>query len=301
MIMTFDIGGTSIKYGRMILKDKHPEFLMQKEISSDARIVKGPGILQRVIDLTADAMQQQVIEGIAISTAGMVDTEEGCIQYANDNIPEYTGLQFKNVLEERFHIPCWVENDVNAAALGESAFGAGRGAAHVLMLTIGTGIGGAVVIDHAIYHGSSGSAGEIGYMWVKGHHFQDIASTTALVQRVQSQTSEANLNGRMICARAKQGDAVCMQAVEELCSNIAIGISSCLCMINPQIVILGGGIMTQRELFAPLIDKYLKMYANEEIYRHTKLAFAQLGNHAGMAGAFAYWMDKEGIPYAKSD
>lgn len=147
MIMTFDIGGTSIKYGLMILKDKHPEFLMQKEISSDARIVKGPGILQRVIDLTADAMQQQVIEGIAISTAGMVDAEKGCIQYANDNIPEYTGLQFKNVLEERFHIPCWVENDVNAAALGESAFGAGRGAAHVLMLTIGTGIGGAVVID----------------------------------------------------------------------------------------------------------------------------------------------------------
>lgn len=157
------------------------------------------------------------------------------------------------------------------------------------------------MIDHAIYHGSSGSAGEIGYMWVKGHHFQDIASTTALVQRVQLQTSEANLNGRMICARAKQGDAVCMQAVEELCSNIAIGISSCLCMINPQIVILGGGIMTQRELFAPLIDKYLKMYANEEIYRHTKLAFAQLGNHAGMAGAFAYWMDKEGISYAESD
>lgn len=105
----------------------------------------------------------------------------------------------------------------------------------------------------------------------------------------------------MICARAKQGDAVCMQAVEELCSNIAIGISSCLCMINPQIVILGGGIMTQRELFAPLIDKYLKMYANEEIYRHTKLAFAQLGNHAGMAGAFAYWMDKEGISYEESD
>ena len=60
-------------------------------------------------------------------------------------------------------------------------------------------------------------------------------------------------------------------------------------------------VMTQRELFATLIDKYLKMYANEEIYRHTKLAFAQLGNHAGMAGAFAYWMDKEGIPYAKSD
>lgn len=149
MIMTFDIGGTSIKYGLMILKDKHPEFLMQKEISSDARIVKGPGILQRVIDLTADAMQQQVIEGIAISTAGMVDAEKGCIQYANDNIPEYTGLQFKNVLEERFHIPCWVENDVNAAALGESAFGAGRGAAHVLMLTIGTGIGGAVVIDRS--------------------------------------------------------------------------------------------------------------------------------------------------------
>ena len=260
--------------------------------------MKGPGILQRVETLIAKAMQQQDIEGIAISTAGMVDAEKGCIQYANDNIPEYTGLAFKQLLEARFHMPCWVENDVNAAALGETVFGAGRGAAHALMLTIGTGIGGAVVIDHTIYHGYSGSAGEIGYMWVKDRHFQDIASTTALIQHVEAKTQKADLNGKIICARAKRGDAVCMQAIKELCSHIAIGVSSCACLMNPQIIILGGGIMTQKELFAPLMEAYLKQYMNEEIYAHTQLAFAQLGNRAGMAGACAYWMIKEGIQFA---
>ena len=297
MLITFDIGGTSIKYGIFTLRKGQPVFVMQNEISSDARVLKGPGILQRVETLIAKAMQQQDIEGIAISTAGMVDAEKGCIQYANDNIPEYTGLAFKQLLEARFHMPCWVENDVNAAALGETVFGAGRGAAHALMLTIGTGIGGAVVIDHTIYRGCSGSAGEIGYMWVKDHHFQDIASTTALVQHVEAQTKEADLNGKIICARAKRGDAVCMQAIKELCNHIAIGVSSCACLMNPQIIILGGGIMTQKELFAPLMEAYLKQYMNEEIYAHTQLAFAQLGNRAGMAGACAYWMIKEGIQF----
>ena len=298
MLITFDIGGTSIKYGIFTLRKGQPVFVMQNEISSDARVLKGPGILQRVETLIAKAMQQQDIEGIAISTAGMVDAEKGCIQYANDNIPEYTGLAFKQLLEARFHMPCWVENDVNAAALGETVFGAGRGAAHALMLTIGTGIGGAVVIDHTIYHGYSGSAGEIGYMWVKDRHFQDIASTTALIQHVEAKTQEADLNGKIICARAKRGDAVCMQAIKELCSHIAIGVSSCACLMNPQIIILGGGIMTQKELFAPLMEAYLKQYMNEEIYAHTQRAFAQLGNRAGMAGACAYWMIKEGIQFA---
>lgn len=298
MLITFDIGGTSIKYGIFTLRKGQPVFVMQNEISSDARVLKGPGILQRVETLIAKAMQQQDIEGIAISTAGMVDAEKGCIQYANDNIPEYTGLAFKQLLEARFHMPCWVENDVNAAAVGETVFGAGRGAAHALMLTIGTGIGGAVVIDHTIYHGYSGSAGEIGYMWVKDRHFQDIASTTALIQHVEAKTQEADLNGKIICARAKRGDAVCMQAIKELCSHIAIGVSSCACLMNPQIIILGGGIMTQKELFAPLMEAYLKQYMNEEIYAHTQLAFAQLGNRAGMAGACAYWMIKEGIQFA---
>lgn len=298
MLITFDIGGTSIKYGIFTLRKGQSVFVMQNEISSDARVLKGPGILQRVETLIAKAMQQQDIEGIAISTAGMVDAEKGCIQYANDNIPEYTGLAFKQLLEARFHMPCWVENDVNAAALGETVFGAGRGFAHALMLTIGTGIGGAVVIDHTIYHGYSGSAGEIGYMWVKDRHFQDIASTTALIQHVEAKTQEADLNGKIICARAKRGDAVCMQAIKELCSHIAIGVSSCACLLNPQIIILGGGIMTQKELFAPLMEAYLKQYMNEEIYAHTQLAFAQLGNRAGMAGACAYWMIKEGIQFA---
>ena len=248
MLITFDIGGTSIKYGIFTLRKGQPVFVMQNEISSDARVLKGPGILQRVETLIAKAMQQQDIEGIAISTAGMVDAEKGCIQYANDNIPEYTGLAFKQLLEARFHMPCWVENDVNAAALGETVFGAGRGAAHALMLTIGT--------------------------------------------------QEADLNGKIICARAKRGDAVCMQAIKELCSHIAIGVSSCACLMNPQIIILGGGIMTQKELFAPLMEAYLKQYMNEEIYAHTQLAFAQLGNRAGMAGACAYWMIKEGIQFA---
>ena len=107
MLITFDIGGTSIKYGILTLRKGQPVFVMQEEVSSDARVLKGPGILHRVESLIAKAMRQD-IKGIAISTAGMVDAEKGCIQYANDNIPEYTGLQFKQQLEgERCECRCF--------------------------------------------------------------------------------------------------------------------------------------------------------------------------------------------------
>lgn len=98
----------------------------------------------------------------------MVDEEQGRILYANENIPDYSGLEWKKHMEARFKVPCQVENDVNAAALGEYAYGAGAGCESLLMLTVGTGIGGAIIQDGRILRGHSHSAGEIGYMRMKG-------------------------------------------------------------------------------------------------------------------------------------
>ncbi len=294
MIMTFDIGGTAIKYGLIRLEGNKPVIIYQQEIDSNAKILKGKGIIKKVIELVQQEIQKEDIEGIAISTAGMVDAEKGSIIYANENIPEYTGMQVKEIIERQFDIPCWVENDVNAAALGETIFGAGKSAHNVFMLTIGTGIGGAVVLNHEIFHGSSGSAGEIGYMWIGEHHYQDISSTTALVDNVAKQTKEQGLNGKIIFERAKNNDEICIKAIDDLCSNIVKGISNCICMLNPQTIILGGGIMMQRDYLEPIMKKYVNKYVNEALLETFNLEFASLGNHAGMIGAFAYWLKKEG-------
>lgn len=294
MIAVFDIGGTSIKYGVLDEEQTLPIFVIQGEVDSDAKRVKGTGIQEKIRNFIAMFKNDYQIDGIAISTAGIVDAQTGTILYANENIPDYTGTQLKKSFEQYFHIPCWVENDVNAAALGEANYGAGKNMQSILMITIGTGIGGAIVIDNNVYRGFSGSAGEIGYMLVDDQAFQDIASTSALVKQVEKETKENGLNGRIIFSRAAQNDEVCKVKIDEMCSVIAKGIHNCVCMMNPQMVVLGGGIMIQKGILAPLIDKYLKRHMNEEMRLHTQLAFAQLANQAGMMGAYAYYKQREG-------
>lgn len=291
MIITFDIGGTSIKYGLIDNTKSDLIFEYQREVESNAKQIKGPGIVQKLIEIIES--EKDKIEGIAISTAGMVDADEGSIIYANENIPEYTGIKIKSILESKFCVPCWVENDVNAAALGEMTFGSGKGFKDALVLTIGTGIGGAVVIDNKIFRGHSHSAGEIGYMWQGDSHYESICSTSALVRNVENTSNEKNLNGRIIFERANNGDKICQKAIEDMCDNIIKGISNCICILNPEAVILGGGIMSQQDCLYPIMKKSMEVYLNEYMLENTKLLFAKFGNSAGMTGAYAYWIYKE--------
>lgn len=296
MILCFDIGGTSIKYGVADQTDGQIRFEGRWETPTNAKTLRGPGIERRVLELIGELRGQYAADGVAISTAGMVDPESGAIAYANENIPDYTGRNLRIAVEQAYGLPCAVENDVNCAALGEAAYGAGRGADSVFCITVGTGIGGAVVLDGKVVHGHCGSAGEIGYMPVGGRPFQDQASTTALVERVRAATGET-LDGRQIFARAQAGDTVCADAIDALCDIWAQGIAVCMSVINPAVVVLGGGIMAQQDYLRPRIEAALARYANPYVSDKTTLAFAELGNSAGMAGA-CYWLRQRNLPHS---
>ena len=287
MYLCIDIGGTFIKYGIISETNHEIEVFYQNEIPTEAKPLKGPGIRNKIVNLVEEMNRQYRLQGVAISTAGIVDRETGVIVYANENIPEYTGINLKNAVYERFHLPCIVENDVNSAALGEYAFGAAKGAHSVLCLTVGTGIGAALILNNDIYQGFSGSAGEVGYMLINGNQFQDLASTTSLVERVKGRLpEEICINGKVIFERAKQNDSLCIKEITKTCDILALGITNCVCLMNPEIVILGGGIMAQEEILRPIIEEYLQKYLNPAIRQHTKFAFAKLGNQAGLIGAY---------------
>lgn len=292
-IFCLDIGGTSIKYSAAHDADGKICFADCRETPTDAKVLRGPGLERRVLELVSALKDEYgTPAGVAISTAGMVDPKTGAILYANENIPEYTGRNLKRAVEERFDLACAVENDVNCAALGEFAYGAGAGERSLLCLTVGTGIGGAVILDGALWHGAANSAGEVGYLPMEGGSFQELASTSALVARVQGAIGET-LTGREIFRRAIGGDTVCAREIERMCQVLARGIANCLCVLDPGAVLLGGGIMAQKDYLRPILSVYLKEYANPYILSHTKLAFASLGNHAGMAGAY-YLLSKQG-------
>jgi len=282
--VSIDIGGTAIKYG-VIAEDGR--ILIKDNMDTEA-YKGGPEILNKVFRIVESYLDKYKLDGICISTAGMVDIEKGEIFYSSPLIPRYAGTKFKKELEERFLIPCEVENDVNCAGLAERISGAAMDSKVTLCLTIGTGIGGCILIDEKVFHGFSNSACEIGYMKMFDSDFQTLGATSILSKKVaeRKESSKEIWNGYHIFEEAKKGDSICIEAIDEMVEVIGIAIANLCYVINPQVVVLGGGIMAQDTYLKPKIEKAMQKNLLPSIAEKMRLEFAKHKNDAGMLGAF---------------
>lgn len=284
--MVLDIGGTAIKSG--LYRDETLTDIRETPTESHKG---GAHVVNRAKEIIADYQHQHTFDRIGISTAGQVDPVHGQIIYANENIPGYTGTKLKEIMEQQFHVPASVENDVNAAAIGESVFGAGKGFKEFVCLTYGTGVGGAVFTNGKLYSGSSFSAGEFGAIvthpearFVDRNIFsgcyEEYASTTALVKRAANFDSSLS-NGRKIFERFDEPQVKAL--VDQWILEIIYGLTTIIHMLNPECAILGGGIMEQPYVLEQLREK---LYPNIiSSFRQVKIEKAALGNRAGMLGA----------------
>lgn len=285
--VSIDIGGTAIKYG-IISEDGQ---IQSRHVMDTEAQKGGPAILSKVQAIVGRFFEEEEISGICISTAGVVDSQRGLIVHSAPLIPDYTGIAYKQTLEEQFQIPCEVENDVNCAGLAEYHSGAAEGSRIAVVLTVGTGIGGSIVIGGEIFHGISGSACEVGYMNLAGGMFQDLGAASILTQKVAEWKKEPKglWDGYHIFEAARMGDAQCIRAIDEMVDVLGQGIANICYVINPEIVVLGGGIMAQEELLKERLECAVAKYLIPAIARHTKLAFAKHRNDAGMLGAFYHF------------
>lgn len=286
-----DIGGTSIKHG-VVREDG--TFAVTGEMPTQAMEYGGPGIMEKAEKIVETYREEYQPEGICISTAGMVDCEKGKITYAAPLIPNYTGTEIKKTLEDLYGIPCEVENDVNCAGLAEHFAGASKGSSISLCLTIGTGIGGAIIIDGKVFHGFSGSGCEVGYMHLPGGEFQDLGASSILVKKAAEykNTDPASINGKYVFEQAKKGDSDCIRAIQEMCEVLGMGIANICYVVNPEVVVLGGGIMAQKEYLKDMLRESLDKYLIPSVAQHTRLEFAQNQNQAGMLGAFYHFRSR---------
>lgn len=293
LIACFDIGGTAIKYGLM---KETGEILWKKEIPTDAHL--GGGALADRITALASEIKEETpsLAGVAISSAGVIDTDRVCVIYASDLIPGYTGTDYRQRLEDTLSLPVEAENDVNCAGLAESWSGAARDAGSAVVLTIGTGIGGCFLQQGEVLHGSAFSACEVGYLPMEGGTFQQLASTTALVKDVAARKGEdvALWNGRKIFEAAKAGDSDCQEAIERLCDRLGQGLASLAFILNPDVFALGGGIMAQEAVLRPLIEESFARHTRTLplASQNTRIAFAAHQNEAGMRGALRHFLQK---------
>ena len=291
MIALMDIGGTSIKYG--IIDPETEQYKLLGELTTNVREPNFQ-VENRIDEVIRRGFSQYKINGISISTAGIVDNQSGVIVYANKNIPNYKGTKLKENLEEKYEIPVTIENDVNSALLGELHFGLLKEVHSALMITIGTGVGGALYINNEIYEGFSHSAGEIGYAIINGKNIEKIASTTALVRNVKDRVGKKDIDGHWIFQQAiEQNNSVCIEEINNLMVNIAFLINNYVALINPEVVILGGGIMEQSAFLKPLIvEKFNELNKNKFVIENTKIEFAKLGNQAGLLGAYCHYKNQ---------
>lgn len=287
-----DIGGTAMKYG---IVDENGTMLERGKEKTKAHL-GGKAIVKRATELIKAYQREYILSGICISTAGMVDCEKGEVVYSAPLIPEYTGTQWKKEMEAIFQLPCEVENDVKCAGLAESISGAARASKVTLCLTIGTGIGGCILMGHKVFHGFSNSACEVGYMWMGDQDFQTLGATSGLCKKVAARKNESLelWDGYRIFREAKAQDAVCMQAIEEMADVLGKGIANICYVLNPQMVVLGGGVMEQEAYLKPMIRKALDRYLMPDIAKKTQLAMAEHKNDAGMIGAFYHFLICQG-------
>ena len=286
-VLCLDIGGTEVK---AMLKGED----FEKDLSNfpSKAGTNAPDIKDDVFDLVEKLKNDYDIEGIAISTAGMVDYKTGIIAGHGPTFKNYKGFDWKKEIKNELNIPAIVENDVKAAAMGELSYGAGLGSDSAFVLTVGTGIGGCLILDGKIHRGASGHAGEIGYMPFETDKFEALASTSALVNKSLRAYPEKNLdNGKKIFEAIDAGDEEAKKLVDEMTDILARGISNIMLIANPELILIGGGISEQKEKFIdPIIEK-IRTYVPENIFESTKIKSTELGNKSGLYGAYALYKE----------
>lgn len=280
-----DIGGTGIKYG---LATEQGLFLKEGQVPTQVWEKGVSQIVTKVAQLTEIFRGEYKPEGLAVATAGIVDPHTGTILHGGINFPGYTGFKLKAELEKATGLPCTVENDVNAAGLGEYWQGDGRGVHNLCCLMIGTGIGGCLIIEGHLVSGASYSAGEVGYQRINDlGTWEETASTKALVKKVAQAKgwTEQQLNGREVLRLAKNGDPIAKAILGETIEAWAAGIANICYIVNPEKVILGGGITAEKAYLGPLLGQALQVRLIPWIYTHTQICFSRLGDRIGMLGA----------------
>lgn len=287
--LALDIGGTNIKYA--IVNDQGDILFKDKFITHDDQ----KALLGAITNLAQFHLQQHQITGIAVSIPGMVDADKGHLVTAGALLSMYD-FPFKQQLEKLTGLPVEVENDVNCVALAEKWLGKGVDTTNFICLTIGTGIGGAIVINDALYRGHSHMAGEFGFMISKEIQGNDVAgsilSNTAstrggIVNAYRAKTG-VKLSGEEISDLYQQHDSVAIEVINEFAYHMAVGIYNLIFALDPQKVLIGGAV-SANPVFIDLIRNKVAYLVSCQHYLQgitlPAIETCQFSNDSGLIGA----------------
>jgi glucokinase len=270
----------------------------------------GIELTKTIAAVALELMRDHSISAVGVSAAGFVSSDRKTM-LATPNIADWNGVQLDLELTKLIGLPVIIENDANAAAWGEAKFGAGRNQAHMMMLTIGTGVGGGIVVNNELYRGAFGIAAEFGHLRVVPEGqlcgcgargcFEQYASGSALRRHAREAISASpdlarnllargdgtidGLTGQAITDAAREGDAVALAAFQTTAQYLGAGIASLAVLLDPSCVVIGGGVIDAGEiLLAPTREAMKRYMPFAGKHPYPQIVAAELGNEAGLVG-----------------
>ena len=302
-----DLGGTAIKYalvneqGDTLVEFDHPT---EADKGRDVVIANILTCIRHIIFYCAE--KNYAVEGVGLGTPGIIDN--GLVLGGAENLPEWESFPLGGILSRQIGLPVYVDNDANLMGLGEVRFGSGKGTLDAVFLTIGTGVGGAMVLDGKLYGGHRNRGAELGHVLVDPHGaecscgatgcLEAHASTTALVRdykeilgsKVNKVTEK--INGKFIVRKYHAGEKAAVEAMTRHFEYLAAGVAGFINVFSPQKVVIGGGISEAGDFYIENIRKRALEIAMKETSIFTQIEPAMLGNKAGFLGAAALVFDK---------
>ncbi|WP_422448962.1 ROK family protein [Thermoanaerobacterium sp. DL9XJH110] len=312
-----DLGGTNIatalvdEKGRIIKKSKFPT---EAKFGPD-HVIKN--MKETIYEVMTEVAGIKEIRGIGLGIPGLVDSERGISRFAGN-------LGWENVpvvekIKEDFEVPIFMDNDVRVATLGEKYFGAGKNVDNLICITVGTGVGSGIIIGGKLFRGSSGSAGEIGHITV----FKDglycncgnrgclevYASATGIARRAREYIQAGNytvmislvggdlskITAETVSKAYDLKDRLAVKIMDETAEILGIGIANYIDLINPEMVIIGGGVSLAGERLLEPLRKYVRLRAMRNVAENVQIVKAELGDESGMVGSAALAMMNLGV------
>ena len=308
VVIGVDLGGTNLRTallsvdGDILDKRKEPTHAADGWKKVVGRLVNNIN-QQRAI---AEQRGMHVM-AVGVGAPGIIQMDKGIV-VKSPNFPDWNNLPLRDELEKVLHVPVVIENDANAAALGEQWRGAGCGIDSMILLTLGTGVGGGIVLNNKIWQGADGMAGEVGHITLipdgrpcgcgNTGCLEMYASARGIVQsyREASGMTEAaqasSVTSEMVYQTARNGDPVALHVMKEMGRLLGIGIANLINIFNPQMIVLGGGVKDAWDLFIGATHEEIMRRAFQVPAERTKIVPSLLGDDAGMIGAAAGALQK---------
>ncbi len=304
-----DVGGTNVKIalvddkGKIIYSNSSPTYAnMGYEYTVN-------NIKQAIRDLMKETKtDSKTIQGIGFDFPGQVDYKKGIVKLA-PNIPGWVNVPIAKMIEDEFQIPTKIDNDVRCAALGELNFGAGKGCENFVCITVGTGVGSGLVVNGKLVRGAANAAGEIGHIKLQMNDgpicgcgdtgcLEAFASGPSIVAMAQDYLksgkstkfrelagAEGEITPYLVAKAAEAGDPVARRIFEIIGTYLGMGLTSVINLLNPEKVIIGGGVAEAGELLLAPVRKTIQERAMVVARESVEIVPAQLGNSAGVIGA----------------